>query len=105
MFLRGFFDSECCVDKSGKITCHNSNVALLKFVQRLLLASFKVETTGPHIDTHAGTKISNRGRSYTRRRSCFYVYVRARSLTRFYREIGLTIQRKRVRLETRLQPA
>ena len=103
MFVRGFFDSECSISKHGSITCSNSDAGLLKFVQRLLLIYFKIETTGPRINTHAGTEISNRGRTYIRKRDCYYIYVRVKSLGGFYREIGLTIQRKRVRLETRLR--
>jgi len=103
MFLRGFFDSECCVDKKGSITCSNSDVELLLYVQQLLEASFTIETTGPRVNKCAGTKISNRGRTYIRQRDCYYIYVRAGSLGKFSREIGLTIQRKRVRLETRLR--
>jgi len=103
MFLKGFFDSECCVSKRGSVTCYNSDVGILKFVRHLLLSSFEIESTGPYIKTRAGTKISNRGRNYFRQRDCYYIYVRTRSLARFYREVGLTIQRKRVRLETKLR--
>lgn len=67
MFLRGFFDSEGSVDEDGYVTCSNSGFALLKFVQYLLSFYFRVETTGPRLQTRAGTKISNRGGTYTRK--------------------------------------
>jgi DNA endonuclease len=102
MFIRGFFDSECTVEKGGKVSCYNSDIALLKFIQHLLLTFFKIEATGPRINTRAGTTITNRGRSYIRRLDCYTICVRARSLEAFFRDIGLTIQRKRVRLENRL---
>jgi len=101
-FLRGFFDSECCVSKIGSITCFNADFGLLDYVRHLLLSSFKIESTGPRVKTQAGTTISNRGRSYVRRQSCHYIYIRTHSLGAFYRNIGLTIYRKRIRLETRL---
>jgi intein-encoded DNA endonuclease-like protein len=103
MFLRGFFDSECSVSKTGNLTCFNSDVGILKFVQILLLSFLRIESTGPHLGTRAGTKISNRGRSYIRQSSCYHIYIRTQSLGKFYREVGLTIPRKRVRLETKLR--
>jgi intein-encoded DNA endonuclease-like protein len=102
MFLRGFFDSEGSVSKAGHLTCFNSDVGTLKFVQYLLLSFLKIESTGPHLSTESGTKVSNRGRSYLRQSSCYYIYVRAQSLGRFYRDISLTIERKRIRLEAKL---
>ena len=103
MFLKGFFDSECTVSKTGSIRCYNSNIRLLKFVCILLVSFFGIQSTGPHIGTRAGTKISNRGRSYFRRRSCYNIYIRAGTLEEFHRNIGLMIRRKRVRLETGLK--
>jgi len=103
MFLKGFFDSECTVSKTGSVRCYNSDIRLLKFVRNLLMSFFRIHSTGPHLGTRAGTKISNRGRSYIRRRSCYDIYIRTQSLGKFYREVDLTIWRKRVRLETKLR--
>lgn len=103
MFLRGFFDSECCVSKVGYVTCFNADFGLLEYVQHLLFSFFNIESSGPHIKTRAGTTISNRGRSYVRQQNCYYIHVRAHSLGAFYRHVGLTILRKKIRLETRLR--
>jgi DNA endonuclease len=105
MFLRGFFDSEGSVQEDGRVTCSNSSFALLKFVQQLLLSHFSVETTGPHLQTRAGTKISNRGRIYTRKLDVYYIYIRTRSLFGFGGAVGFSIRRKRLRLQRRLQKA
>jgi intein-encoded DNA endonuclease-like protein len=91
--LRGFFDSEGCLDKGGHLTCSNSDFALLRFVQHLL-SFFKIETTEPRLHTRAGTKISNRGRAYIRRSDVYLIYIRTRSLVSFNLSVGFTIQRK-----------
>jgi len=102
MFLRGFFDSEGCVDKGGHLTCSNSDFALLRFVQHLL-SFFKIETTGPRLHTRAGTKISNRGRAYIRRSDVYLIYIRIRSLVSFNLSVGFTIQRKQLRLRRKVR--
>jgi intein-encoded DNA endonuclease-like protein len=101
-FLRGFFDSEGCVEKSGKLTGSNTELELLKYVQLLLSRFFGIETTGPYINTRKGSVITRRGKSFLRNSDCYYVNVRKSSLDIFYREIGLTIERKRSRLEKAL---
>jgi intein-encoded DNA endonuclease-like protein len=101
-FLRGFFDSEGCVEKSGKLTGSNTESDLLKYVQLLLSKFFGIETTGPHPNTRKGSVMTRRGKSFLRNSDCYYVYVRRSSLITFYREIGLTIERKRSRLEKAL---
>ncbi len=103
MFLKGFFDSECSVSKDGSIRCYNSEVRILRFARHLLGTFFGVESTGPRIYTKRGTKMSNRGRSYFRRHNCYYIYIRAASLARFYHDVGLTIRRKKIRLEAKLE--
>jgi len=103
MFLRGFFDSEGSVDESGHVTCSNSDFALLEFVRHLLSPRFKIESTGPRLQTRAGTKISNRGRAYVRKSDVYYVYVRVRSLVSFSLVLGFAIQRKRLRLRKKVQ--
>ncbi len=103
MFLRGFFDSEGSVQEDGHVTCSNSDFALLRFVQYLLSTYFRVETTGPHLQTRAGTKISNRGHVYTRKLDVYYIYIRTRSLFDFSHAVGFSIRRKRLRLRSRVQ--
>jgi intein-encoded DNA endonuclease-like protein len=98
-FLRGFFDSEGCVDTRMSLSAYNTDVNLLKYVQGLLLRVFRIETTGPRVSTKKGSPITRRGRTYFRRSDCYSIYVRKRSIAIFYHEIGLTIQRKKVRLK------
>jgi len=98
-FLRGFFDSEGCIGKSGALTASNTELELLRYVQLLLSKYFDIETTGPHPGKKKGTVITRRGKSFARNADCYSVYVRRSSLGIFYREIGLTIERKRSRLE------
>lgn len=105
MFLRGFFDSEGSVDENGHLTCSNSGFALLKFVQYLLSIYFRVETTGPRLQTRAGTKISNRGRAYARKVDVYYIYIRTRSLPIFSHDVGFAIRRKQLRLRRWAQAA
>jgi len=101
-FLRGFFDSEGCVDTLGVLTASNSDLELLDYVRYLLDKYFDIETTGPHLGTRKGNLITRRGKSYRRRRNCHSIYVRRDSRERFYRGIGLTIVRKSYRLEKSL---
>jgi intein-encoded DNA endonuclease-like protein len=101
-FLRGFFDSEGCVGQLGGLTASNTEVELLRYVQLLLSKYFDIEATGPHPGKKKGTVITRRGKSFLRNADCYYVYVRKSSLGIFYREIGLTIERKRSRLEETL---
>jgi DNA endonuclease len=102
-FIRGFFDSEGCVDASGrKITAYNNDLTLLKYVQELLLGCFGIETTGPYLHIRKGTILTRRGKSYVRNGDGYYIYVRAKYRAAFYRKIGLTIERKKSRLEKKL---
>jgi intein-encoded DNA endonuclease-like protein len=101
-FLRGFFDSEGSVSREGYLTASNTDLDLLDFVQYLLGKYFGVQATGPHQGKRKGTILTRRGRSYVRNAGCFSLYVRTANLMTFYREIGLTIERKKVRLEKRL---
>jgi intein-encoded DNA endonuclease-like protein len=98
-FLRGFFDSECCVSKEGSLTASNCDVGLLRYVQRLLLGKFDIETTGPLLKTQKGSKITRRGRTYLRNSDCYAIRVRNAFRRQFSEEIGLTILRKKRRLE------
>ena len=102
-FIRGFFDSEGCVGASGgKLTAYNNDLTLVKYVQELLLGCFGIETTGPYLHTRKGTILTRRGKSYVRNADGYYIYVRAKYLDTFYRKIGLTIERKKIRLEKKL---
>jgi DNA endonuclease len=101
-FLRGFFDSEGSVGLDGHLTGSNTDLKLLRYVQYLLDKYFGIQATGPHPGKKKGTLLTRRGKSYVRNLDCFYVYVRTSDLNKFFREIGLTIKRKRVRLERKL---
>ena len=103
MFLRGFFDSEGSVDKGGNVTCTNSDFGLLQFVRGLLWNYFRIETTGPRLQTRAGTMISNRGRAYVRKSDVYLIYIRVKSLLSFNRAVGFTIQRKQTRVQKKVQ--
>ena len=102
-FLRGFFDSEGCVDKSGSITASNCDIDLLKYVQYLLSKCFGIGTTGPHLQSRKGSLITRRGRTYRRNSDCFSIRVRNRFRLRFLERIGITIHRKSGRLRRILQ--
>ncbi|MDA4122430.1 MAG: LAGLIDADG family homing endonuclease [Thaumarchaeota archaeon] len=99
-FIKGFFDSEGCIDVSGRLTASNNDLALLRYVQKLLERFFGIETTGPHLGTKKGTILTRRGKSYRRNADCYCIYVRRASLPAFYREIGFTIERKKIRLHS-----
>ncbi|MEM0482237.1 MAG: LAGLIDADG family homing endonuclease [Nitrososphaerota archaeon] len=103
-FLRGFFDSEAHVDKKdGDIFCYNTDIRLLKYVQRLLKL-LGIQTTGPKICIRKGAPIDkNRGEIYKKRKNVYYIYVKARDRLRFYKLVGFTIKRKQQRLEEYLR--
>jgi intein-encoded DNA endonuclease-like protein len=104
-FLRGLFDSEGCVRKEGYIILYNTNYELLTYTQKLLLRRFGIESTGPWPNTQRGTTIHNprTGKQYKANKDCYYIYIRAESLPKFYRYIGFTIKRKQKRLEEYLR--
>jgi hypothetical protein len=56
-FLRGFFDSEGCINKSGGLTVCNSDVDLICYVRSLPSKYFDVETTEPRQTHTMGTEI------------------------------------------------
>jgi intein-encoded DNA endonuclease-like protein len=104
-FLRGLFDSEGCVNKKGYITLHNTNYELLVYAQKLLWKYFGIESTGPWPNTPRGKTIHNpkTGKQYKTNEDCYYIYIRAESLPKFYRNIGFTVRRKQKRLEEYLR--
>jgi intein-encoded DNA endonuclease-like protein len=98
-FLRGFFDSEGCVDKSESITASNCDTTLLRYVQSLLTRAFGIETTGPNRQSRMGSLIERRGKIYKRNSDCFVIRIRNKSRMQFLVKVGLTISRKRRRLD------
>ena len=98
-FLRGFFDSEGSVSQDGAITASNSNLEVLLYIQKLLISRFGIETTGPRLTTKRGTTLPKSGRLFLRKVDCYSIYIRKRSNFTFNSKIGLTIERKRARLE------
>ncbi len=101
-FLRGFFDSEGSVGKDGSLTAWNSRKSLLKYVQGLLVRSLGIETTGPHLGTRKGSRLTWRGRTYIRNSDCFGIRVRNKFRGLFLQKIGLTIERKKLTLRQAL---
>ena len=99
-FLRGFFDSDGCVNKQGHITITNSDLNLLTYVEELL-KRFDIEATGPRLQHPRGRIFHDprSGKRYVTKKDCYHIRIRARSNANFYRYIGITIQRKRQRLE------
>jgi intein-encoded DNA endonuclease-like protein len=104
-FLRGLFDSEGCVRKEGYIILYNTNYEVLVYAQRLLWKYFGIESTGPWPNTQKGTTMRDptTGKQYKANEDCYYIYIRAESLPKFYRHIGFTIRRKQKRLEEYLR--
>jgi len=103
-FLRGLFDSEGSVNKNGYITLYNTDYDLLVYAQKLL-RRFGIESTGPWPSTQRGKTIHNprTGKQYKTNATCYYIYIRAESLPKFYHYIGFTVRRKQKRLEEHLR--
>jgi intein-encoded DNA endonuclease-like protein len=101
-FIRGFFDSEGCFDVSGSLTATNCDLSLLHYVQERLKRFLGIEKTGPYVGKKKGSIPNRRGESYFRNADCCSIYVRRACLATFHREIGLTIERKKIRLERKL---
>jgi intein-encoded DNA endonuclease-like protein len=100
-FLRGFFDAEGCVSKSGYILALNTNYEVLTYVKGLL-ERFGIESTGPRVSRPAGSLIKIdpiTGKIYTTRKDCYCIYIRSYCNVDFYNHIGFTILRKQERLE------
>jgi intein-encoded DNA endonuclease-like protein len=104
-FLRGLFDSEGHVRKEGYIYLYNTNYEVLVYAQKLLRKRFGIEATGPWPHIQKGTIKHDpmTGKQYKTKKDCYYIYIGAESLPRFYRYIGFTIQRKQKRLEDYLR--
>jgi intein-encoded DNA endonuclease-like protein len=104
-FLRGPFDSEGYVNKNGYIYLYNTNYEVLVYAQKLLWKYFGIESTGPWPHKPKGTTMHDprTGKQYKHNEDCFYIYIRAESLPKFYRHIGFSIKRKQKRLEDYLR--
>jgi len=97
-FLRGFFDSEDSISKSGSISASNCDKELLEYLQSLLLDYDGIFTTGPSLQSRRGTKMTVRGRAYVRNCDCYVIRMGRRFGRTFLVNIGVTISRKRIRL-------
>ena len=100
-FLRGFFDTEGCVREDGHICVINTDLALLTYVKELL-GRLGVETTGIQLHHATGTVFSapdGNGETRTRRKDVYRLRISKKSNHIFLQRIGLTIHRKRRRLE------
>jgi len=105
-FLRAIFDGDGSIHvkirkgrRKRKLWLCNTNKELLIYVQYLLKKYFNIDTTGPHLARKSGKififpdgKITKTTKDY------YYIYIRARSLSNFYKHIGFTIKRKQQRL-------
>ncbi len=109
-FLRGFLDSEGCINNNGHndgyIYVYNTDLRLLRYVKKLL-RRLGIESTGPHITNPSNPKGAltdpRTGKTYRRRKTCYYLYIRARSNLALYQKVGLTIERKKRRIEEYLK--
>jgi intein-encoded DNA endonuclease-like protein len=99
-FIRGFADSEGCVEKSGYIRIYNTDLRLLTYVKALLRRP-NIESMVPKLNKRRGTLINNprTGKQYVTNMDCYYIYIRASSNANFYKYIGFTIKRDQQRLE------
>jgi intein-encoded DNA endonuclease-like protein len=99
-FIRGFADSEGCVEKSGYIRIYNTDLRLLTYIKALLRRP-NIESMVPKLNKRRGTLINNprTGKQYITNMDCYYIYIRASSNANFYKYIGFTIKRDQQRLE------
>jgi intein-encoded DNA endonuclease-like protein len=99
-FLRGFADSEGCVDNRGYVNISNTDCELLTYVKELL-KRFGIESTGPWPKRRQGKTFYNPKtmKRYTYKKDEYFIYIRAGSNVSFYKNIGFTIRRKKRRLE------
>ncbi len=103
-FLRGFFDSEGCVNERGYIYLCNTDLSLLEYVKHLLQC-LGIETTGPRLKTQRGTVINDHttGKKYIANKDVYITSIRANSNPNFFKKVGFTIRRKQKRLEKYLR--
>ena len=101
-FIRGFADSEGSVNKRGYIHIANTDLVLLTYVKDLL-QRLGVTSTGPEVNIRKGSIGLFRNGYYRRNRDCYYLRIRVSSNITFYGKVGLSIKRKRRRLEEYLR--
>jgi intein-encoded DNA endonuclease-like protein len=99
-FLRGFADSEGCVDKKGYIFILNTDLRPLMYIMDLL-RRLNIESMGPILKATRGTVIRDpkTGKQYVTNMDCYYIYIRASSNANSYKYIGFTIKRKQQHIE------
>jgi intein-encoded DNA endonuclease-like protein len=97
-FLRGFADSEGCVNKSGYIIISNTDYELLTYIKDLL-KRLGIESTGPWpIRLQGKTFYDHKTmKKYPYNKDCYYLYIRVDYNKKFYKMVGFIIQRKRKR--------
>jgi intein-encoded DNA endonuclease-like protein len=105
-FLRGFADSEGCVDKRGYIFILNTDLRLFTYVKDLL-KGLNIESMGPKPNKRRGTVINDprTGKQYVTNKEVDVIYIRASSNINFYRYLGFTVTRKQIRLENYVKRA
>ena len=96
-FLRAFYDSEGSV--SGGIQVSNTSKDVLFFVKHLL-RELRIETGKLYVQKIAGTilKDPRTGRLYARKKNCYALRVRSKSVLDFTNIVGFTIERKQQKL-------
>jgi len=93
-FIRGFFDSEASVGKSG-LTISNGRLDVLSYIRSLLESYFGIQTSEPHPSgPPPGTRVLIKGRLATVNLQNYVVHVRSRSVPKFADSIGFSISRK-----------
>src|SRR2546427_12863052 len=77
------------------------------YMQKHLLNSLGIATQEPRLVSRAGTSLEDPhiGRTYERRKDCYQMDVPASYLRRFNTQVGLTINRKKTRLECYARPS
>lgn len=98
-FLRMFFDGEGSIS-ARNLRVYNTNKTLLLYIKKLLRQFFSIEATEPHEGTKKGYRMHDprSGKIYEANKTCYYLQIRADSLSRFHQHIGFTIKRKQRRL-------
>lgn len=96
-FLRAFYDCEGSM--SDSLVVYNTREELLCYIKKLLEHA-TIETNALHSLIMTGSKLRDprNGRTYIRKKDCFYFTVRKRSLPKFAEYVRFTIERKSERL-------
>jgi len=99
-FVRRFTDSEGCVNRNGYISIYNTDLQLLTYL-KALLHHLGIESTEPEVNVRRGRVLYDHrmGERYITKKDIYQLYIRFPYNNRFYKTVGLTIKRKRRRLE------